>query len=239
MPNANKLKSCSFAYYKQITDSANSSAEINTMEKIYPLQPPSRHRLPSNPMRVLCLGLSRSGTDSLRTALLILGFRDVYHGFTITAYQREDCAFWVPLLRRKITDVSTELRNVDFDSVLGACDAVTDGPANAFGPELLQYYPDAQVVLNRRRNTDAWHASMRATCLQVFSWPMWVLSWFDIGLCWLWWNFKLVMSGYYGYNFEHNGKRIAEEHYERLERILREQGRQWLDWGVEDGWFVS
>ncbi|OAA81039.1 hypothetical protein LEL_00584 [Akanthomyces lecanii RCEF 1005] len=210
------------------------------MERVlYPMKAPSRRRDPAYPMQVLCLGLSRSGTDSLRNALTILGYRDVYHGFVITARQRSDCAFWVPLMRRKLGGGSSsdDVQPLpDFDSVLGRATAVTDGPANVFGEELMRYYPDARVVLNRRRDADAWSASMERTCLQVFGWPMWTLSWFDAGICWLWWNFDLVMRGYYGGDFARNGTRVAERHYASLEESLQRQDRDFLDWSVEDGW---
>ena len=212
------------------------------MESIlYPLEPPARRRDPETKMQVLCLGLSRSGTDSLRNALEILGYKGVYHGFVITSRQREDCAFWVPLMRRKLAGhlqgkKSEDIGTPDFDSVLASCEAVTDGPANVFGEELMAYYPDAKVILNRRRDTDAWHASMKKTCLEVFSVPMWTLSWFDTSLCWLWWNFDLVMRGYYDGDFDKNGKQVAEKHYKNLERSLAGNNRYYLDWSVEQGW---
>ncbi|KAJ6444599.1 acyl coA binding protein domain-containing protein [Purpureocillium lavendulum] len=204
---------------------------------VYSMQPPARRRDLQKPMQVLCLGLSRSGTDSLRNALTILGYDNVYHGFVITSSQREDCAFWVPLMRQKYARQKETLPpGIDFDSVLAECEAVTDGPANVFGEELMAYYPDARVVLNRRKDVDAWYASMRRTCLQVFGWPMWVMSWFDTELCWLWWNFWEVMLGYYCGDFERYGKQVAVEHYEKLERSLAQQKRDYLEWTVEDGW---
>ncbi|KAF5603998.1 hypothetical protein FPCIR_1059 [Fusarium pseudocircinatum] len=207
------------------------------MEKLfYPLNPPDRRRIPGKQMHVLCLGLSRSGTDSLRSALMILGYSDVYHGFVITARQREDCAFWVPLMRRKLHDPTNFQEAIDFDSVLANCEAVTDGPANVFGEELMSYYPNAKVILNRRRDVDAWYASMKKTCLEVFSWPMWILSWFDTSICWLWWNFELVMKDYYRGDFDQYGKQVSEEHYKRLEERLADDQRPYLDWSVEDGW---
>ncbi|KAF5683746.1 hypothetical protein FCIRC_4254 [Fusarium circinatum] len=115
-----------------------------------------RCRVPGKQMHVLCLGLSQSDTGSLRSALMILGYSDVYHGFLITALQREDCAFWVALMRRKPHDPTNSQEAIDFDSFLANCEAVTDGPANVFGEELLSYYPNAKVILNRRRDVDAW-----------------------------------------------------------------------------------
>jgi hypothetical protein len=41
--------------------------------------PPPRTREPGKPMQVLCVGLPRSGTESLQQALLILGYDHTYH----------------------------------------------------------------------------------------------------------------------------------------------------------------
>jgi hypothetical protein len=206
---------------------------------IYPLKAPQRQRDGNKQMQVLCLGLSRQGTDSLRRALLILGYRDVYHGFVVTAKQREDCAFWVPLMRRKLRDSrhrALPLGEIDFDSVLATCEAVTDAPANVLGLELMAFYPQAKVILNRRKDTEAWYKSMQKTCVPYFSWPMWTLSWFDSRFCWLWWNFEIVFKDVYHGDFNLYGKQVAEQHYEDLARSCREQDREYLNWSVEDGW---
>jgi hypothetical protein len=41
--------------------------------------PPPRQRDPNKPMQVLCVGLPRSGTESLQQALLTLGYDYTYH----------------------------------------------------------------------------------------------------------------------------------------------------------------
>jgi len=50
---------------------------------IYPVKRPNKQRT-DHKMQVLALGLSRSGTDLLRRALVMLGYRGVYHGWEIT-----------------------------------------------------------------------------------------------------------------------------------------------------------
>lgn len=216
------------------------------LHPFHQVKAPNRQRAPNKRMQVLCLGLSRSGTDSLRAALQILGYENVYHGFVLTAYQREDCVFWNRILRRKLAGES--LGAVEFDSCLGNCEALTDAPANIFGPELMDYYPKAKVILNRRRDVDAWFQSLKVNCLGVFSWPMWVFSWFDPLIDLLWNTFGLSFSGYYRKDFKNdwrgfstrdfieNGTTVFQQHYDGLEEACRDRDREWLDWSVDDGW---
>jgi hypothetical protein len=101
-------------------------------------------------MSVLGPGLPRSGTDTLRHALLHLGFTDCYHGqSTISARAWVDCHAWYRLLVRKFhTSQPAKLTAADFDAILGDCMAATDVPAVLFAAELLDAYPGAKVVLN-------------------------------------------------------------------------------------------
>lgn len=61
--------------------------------------PPPRQR--TKPMQVLCVGLPRSGTESLQTALLTLGFDHTYHGWDILYETPNYCPQWVALWRKK------------------------------------------------------------------------------------------------------------------------------------------
>ena len=111
---------------------------------LYHVQPPTRTRPPEKPMAVLALGLSRSGTDSLRYALMHLEYLDCYHGhYTVDQEVWADSRAWHNLLTRKFhsdsklttsstTTTSTTTNNItaaDLDAVLGNCMAVTEIPA--------------------------------------------------------------------------------------------------------------
>jgi hypothetical protein len=50
------------------------------IHSVYGLPPPTSGGR-KEPMQVLAVGISRSGTDSLREALHILGFNHTHHGF--------------------------------------------------------------------------------------------------------------------------------------------------------------
>lgn len=186
------------------------------------------------PMKVLVLGLSRTGTDSLRSALLTLGYRGVYHGF-VTAMNPEHSTFWCPALEAKWN--GQPLTAADFDTVLGEFEAVSDNPATCFGPELLAAYPDAKVIVNRRRDIDVWHTSMKASVFKLFENPfLLACSRFSSRLFWLWRIHDLSFGHRLKGDFDKYGNEFYAEHYAELERVLKETNRPYLDWYVEDGW---
>ncbi|KAK3637785.1 hypothetical protein LTR56_011991 [Elasticomyces elasticus] len=212
---------------------------LSLAEHIYPLTLPPPQG--SKDLKVLCLGLPRSGTDSLRRALMQLGYDKVAHGLewwlenpTITpvymrlAYSRS----------QKQRHEGVSLRSEFFDRILGDYEAVTDIPAVWFPEELLRAYPNAKVILNRRHDVAAWKSSFRGSVLPIMqNRRYWSLSWFEPGLFWgMWLTLEMHQTQLFRGDFEENAETAYAEHYERLESVLREQGRTFLPWGVEDGW---
>ena len=134
------------------------------------------------PLRVLCLGISRSGTDSLGTALLHLGYSNVHHGYRFLERPGEILQ-WLRVAHLRHTLRVESLDAEEFDKCLGDCEAVTDS-ASVFGHQLLTAYPDAKVVLNYREDVDAWHASVKRTIgILDTSWLVW-LFYFQTELFW-------------------------------------------------------
>lgn len=62
-------------------------------------EPPPRTR--TKPMEVLCVGMPRTGTESLQHALLRLGYDHTYHGWDIIYEQPNYAQQWVRLCRKK------------------------------------------------------------------------------------------------------------------------------------------
>lgn len=124
--------------------------------------------------------------------------------------------------------------------MLGDCEATTDIPTVWFSHELLAAYPDAKVVLNRRNDVKAWKKSFQASVLPILeNWEYWLHSWFDAELFWgLWLSRHLHLSWLFEGDFENTAERVYEEYYENLEKELERNGRDFLRWGVEDGWLV-
>ncbi|CAF3657084.1 unnamed protein product [Fusarium graminearum] len=207
-------------------------------------EPPPRQR--TKPMQVLCVGPPRSGTESLQTALLILGYDHTYHGWDIVYENPPAASKWVRLCRKKwfgSVDGNTNITKEDFDEILGHCVAVTDAAASVFAAELIAAYPDAKVVLNYRKDLDAWHESAIKTLLSVWdSWLIFALSCLGKELFWVWHVYRRFMwpglfralDGDIDSGIERNGKWVYKEHCNMIRGLVPKE--RLLEWTVQDGW---
>ena len=158
--------------------------------------PPPRVR--TKPMQVLCVGFSRSGTESLQHALITLGYDHTYHGWDISFESPLRIKAWVRLCRKKwfgSEDGDVKITAAEFDEVLGHAVAVTDLPGSCFATELIEAYPDAKVILNVRE-MDAWHRSAVKSLVQGVNenWMIIIMCWFNAELWWTWhiyWRFMV------------------------------------------------
>jgi len=65
--------------------------------------------------------------------------------------------------------------------------AVADAPASVFAAELIEAYPDAKIVLNYRKDIDAWHKSLSSTLARGPNlWGLFLLSCLDKECFWNW-----------------------------------------------------
>ncbi|KAJ9638893.1 hypothetical protein H2201_004580 [Coniosporium apollinis] len=216
-------------------------------EAIYgrPKVPP---RVRTKPMQVLCVGISRSATESLAVALRKLGL-ETYHGWDMimedNARTQQD---WNDLTRRKYCgepDGDVRISTAEFDKLLGHAEAVVDIAGWAFAPELIAAYPDAKVILNTRRDLDAWHRSMVQSVLKEAGdkWFLWFMHFWTAELFWSWELFFTHMGpGFYRSPWPntaragilHNGKWVYREHCNMIRGLVPKE--RLLEWSVEDGW---
>ena len=209
---------------------------MSLLRFIYPVELPDKKR--DRPLEVLALGISRSGTESLRQALIELGYVNCYHGFNYGASPNQ-AAQWMRLGYAQQSGDKAFLNATEFDKVLGDCAAVTDIPCAGFAHELIATYPDAKIILNYREDIDAWAQSVKNTLEVVVhdSWADYILTFFQSGLFWRRRSFYWVWSRHFGARFEANGKEWYWKHYRDLEDSLPEGS--YLKWKVEDGWSVQ
>ncbi|GKZ34156.1 hypothetical protein AbraIFM66950_004338 [Aspergillus brasiliensis] len=206
-------------------------------------QPPPRTR--TKPLQVICVGLPRSGTESLSRALTQLGFQP-YHGWDIVFDDPPYTQGWAQLAERKYSGAQgagdAPISREEFDALLGHCDAVVDTAAAMFSVELIQAYPEAKVILNTRQDVDAWHRSAMKTLIAEAEdqWIIWFLRLFSADMYWLW---RLYCT--FGYPGVFGGRTVKEGLMKHGKRVYREHGlmirglvseERLLEWDVEDGW---
>jgi hypothetical protein len=173
------------------------------LERLYALPSPPPPRKRTQPMQVLCVGLPRTGTESLQQALLHLGYEHTYHGWDIVYDSECHSPGWVRLARKKWYSSGGFASNgggnglgrskgavitaAEFDELLGHSVAVTDAAASVFAAEMIAAYPEAKVVLNMRRDLDSWERSLENTLVHANeSWGFWIASWLDRECFWAW-----------------------------------------------------
>lgn len=125
-----------------------------------------RHCTRTVPMRVLCLGPSRTGTVSLRQALVQLGYKDCYHFASVMQENPRDAELWIEAIDAKFNGIGEPYGKDQWDALLGHCQAITDSPCVFFYKELLAAYPDAKVILTERDDADQWFRSHMSTTIQ-------------------------------------------------------------------------
>lgn len=99
-------------------------------------------------------GFGRTGTMSLHMALNQLGVGPCHHMQKIT-----------PTVAAKISTVKPG-EKVDWDSLLGDYQSAVDWPWSIFYKDLMEYSPDAKVVLTVR-DPEKWYASIADTVYKM------------------------------------------------------------------------
>ncbi|AEO71876.1 uncharacterized protein THITE_2148457 [Thermothielavioides terrestris NRRL 8126] len=225
------------------------------VERIYALPHPPPRRRRTRPMQVLCVGLPRTGTESLQQALLHLGYEHTYHGWDVVYDADAGAGYapgWVALARRKWYaglggkgggSAEARITAEDFDELLGHCVAVTDAAASVFAAEMIAAYPEAKVVLNMRRDLDAWERSLRNTLVHANeSWGFWIASWLDRECFWAWHVYERFLwpllfrapDGDMARAIRGNARWIQQEHCNMIRGLVPKH--RLLEWYIEDGW---
>jgi hypothetical protein len=103
-------------------------------------------------VKAIGAGFGRTGTQSLKAALELLGHAPCYHMSTVIAE---------PYRIRQWLEIG-EGRGPGWDEVFTGFQAALDWPAAAYWRELAEHYPDAKVILTVR-DPDRWYDSVSET----------------------------------------------------------------------------
>lgn len=138
-------------------------------------------RTRKRPMRVLVLGLPRTGTTTVCAALRKLGYTPHHMRNILTSpsqlqlWQEAVNLTLLPPSERPIRQRHVPPYGLkEFDKLLGDYDLVADLPGALFAQELIEAYPDAKVILTLRKYED-WEKSMRGSIWLLLIWRLFIL----------------------------------------------------------------
>ena len=103
------------------------------------------------PLKVIGAGFGRTGTMSLKLALEQLGFGPCYHMIEVFP-KPEAPGQWIAAADGK----------PDWDAIFSGYQSAIDWPVARFWRPLMDYYPDAKIILSVR-DAEKWFASTQAT----------------------------------------------------------------------------
>jgi hypothetical protein len=108
-------------------------------------------------MKVIGVGVGRTGTLSLKAALDRLGFGPCFHMRNVLDHPE----------RLPLWEAAAAGSAIDWDEVFAGYESSVDWPGAAFWRELTAYYSDAKVILTVR-DPERWYDSVRETIYQLF-----------------------------------------------------------------------
>ncbi|OJJ87562.1 sulfotransferase family protein [Aspergillus glaucus CBS 516.65] len=185
------------------------------------------------PMKVLALGVGRTGTASLRIALERLGYLKCYHMMSASMENPPDCLMWHDALLAKYDGVG-EFGRKEWDQLLGDCQAVCDWPACAFAKELIEAYPNAKVILTTR-DVDSWHASvMKTVWWRVSDWEHSFVSNFSWAAGMYYPMLSKFFQTFFRGDFPNKGKQVYEDHVAQIRSMVPPE--RLLEYQIGDGY---
>ncbi len=197
----------------------------------------------TKPMKVLCLGVSRTGTSSLCAGLAKMGYK-TFHMNENLAQPRRFFPLWEEAVDAKFFGKGKTFGKEQFDKILADYDSGSDLPFALFADELLEFYPEAKVILTER-DPDKWIASMQQTIYLAHSWSSWDwVKYWDPGMMKLWrncdlkdWDAWLGQTGRRDFLSKEYGevsKQKFVEHNQHIKKIVPKE--KLLLWKPQEGW---
>lgn len=105
-------------------------------------------------LKVIGAGMGRTGTESLRNALDMLGVGPCHH-MTVVRENAEMIGPWMDVMNGAPPD---------WDALFDGFGAQTDWPGAFYWRELSEHFPDAKIILSVR-SAESWYKSMTETIL--------------------------------------------------------------------------
>ncbi|RWL40284.1 MAG: sulfotransferase family protein [Mesorhizobium sp.] len=109
-------------------------------------------------LRVIGTGFGRTGTDSMREALTMLGFGPCHHMWEVMAHAKQK-RLWRALARGEAPD---------WAQLFAGYKSCVDWPSAFYWRELIKAYPQARVILTWR-SPESWWGSFEKTLLPAIA----------------------------------------------------------------------
>lgn len=107
-------------------------------------------------LKLINVGLGRTGTTSLQVALEKLGFGTCFHMFDIVG-DEERLAHWEKIVCDGVP--------ADWKALFEGYTSAVDGPCAVYYPQLMETFPDAKLMLTVR-DPESWYRSTYDTLYQ-------------------------------------------------------------------------
>lgn len=171
-------------------------------------------------LKVIGVGLGRTGTNSLKLALEMLGFTRCHHMTEVFDHPEQAPGFVA----------AAHGESVDWEQLYEGYQACCDWPSCYFWRELSACYPEAKIILTTR-DAESWYRSMAKTLIpgthKAIAGPETAAS--LIGR-------EIFLNGTFGGNID--DKRHVIEVYERHNQSVRDtiQPGRLLEFEARQGW---
>lgn len=168
-------------------------------------------------LQVIGAGFGRTGTDSLRHALNILGFGPCHHMHEVMPSE----------LQQDQWNRKTLGEDISWEAIYAGFGSAVDWPSAHYWEELMEVYPEAKVILTYR-DPESWWASYEKTILQILHR---IEDSGDLGMAW-----RIVAEGEFA--LKHADKDACLSRY--AENIMRARTvvpkERYLEMNLGDGW---
>ena len=172
-------------------------------------------------LKVIGLGLGRTGTYSLKTALEHLELGPCHHMERVAQNMPVQLPLWNALLKNP----------TNFDAVYEGMQSAVDWPTAAFYKELYQHYPNAKFILTHR-SKESWAESFGSTIYKLLSdrenAPAPIQEWLHMVV-------KVIEKTGFSMGLDYEG---LAERYEAHNKAVRDliPADQLLVYQVKEGW---
>lgn len=106
-------------------------------------------------LQIIGSGYGRTGTDTLRESLTVLGYKTYHMKEILFGQLHQDAVDWKKIIDTNCDDV--ELLKDIFER--GGWTAAVDLPTSLCWEQLMQIYPNAQVIHTERTSAEKWYES--------------------------------------------------------------------------------